>query len=266
MFVAFLASQGLSPQSVSVYLAGVRHLAVCAGDKPEDRSQWPRLQYVIRGLARTRANVGPRPRLPITGSILARLGRIWSEGSFQDRLLWAASCVGFFGFLRSGEFTSTVGQPVSGLLVEDVAIDSHECPAVVRIRLRIAKMDPFGKGVDIFLGATGSEVCPVGALLKYLSVRPAGKGPLFVGEDRTPLSRSYYVSHLKMALRRAGIDDSQYSGHSLRIGAATTAAAVGIPDHVIKMLGRWRSEAYHLYIRVPGESLAQFTRRLGSGC
>ena len=39
-----------------------------------------------------------------------------------------------------------------------------------------------------------------------------------------------------------GVDASKFSGHtcSFRIGAVTA----GIPDHMIKMLGRWESSAY----------------------
>lgn len=66
-----------------------------------------------------------------------------------------------------------------------------------------------------------------------------------------------------MDLEAVGIDALLYLGHSLRIGAATLAAAVRIPDHVIKMLGQCQSEAYHLYIKTPRESLAQV---LGSLC
>ena len=35
------------------------------------------------------------------------------------------------------------------------------------------------------------------------------------------------------------------------IGAATTAAERGIPDSIIKVLGRWKSDAFQTYIRMP---------------
>jgi hypothetical protein len=64
---------------------------------------------------------------------------------------------------------------------------------------------------------------------------------------------------MKEALISAGVDCSPYSGHSFRSGAATTAAKQGISDATIKMLGRWKSSAYQLYI----EQLAAYSRRLG---
>ena len=38
-------------------------------------------------------------------------------------------------------------------------------------------------------------------------------------------------------------------------GGATTAAARGVPDHLIKTLGRWSSDAYQIYIRTPVSSI-----------
>ena len=55
---------------------------------------------------------------------------------------------------------------------------------------------------------------------------------------------------LKHALTCIGYDFSMYSGHSFQIGAATTAGSVHV-DHLIKILGRWSSDAYCRYIRTP---------------
>ncbi len=61
------------------------------------------------------------------------------------------------------------------------------------------------------------------------------------------LSRGRFVSHIRDALKRLGLDSSVYSGHSFRIGAATTAAERGIPDSTIQALGRWKSAAFLRY-------------------
>ena len=176
--------------------------------------------------------------------------------------MWAATCVGYFGFIRVGEFTAVDSSPPN-IVMSEVAINSRSVPTAIRLRLRRAKTDPFGRGVEIFMGVSGTGVCPVSALLWYLAVRPLGDGHLFVWKDGRPLTRSAFVTTLKQGLRSAGLDMNHFLGHSLRIGAATSAAA-GVPDHLIKILGRCQSEAYQHYIRTPREFLLGVARLIGS--
>ena len=70
------------------------------------------------------------------------------------------------------------------------------------------------------------------------------------------LLRASFVNRVQKALKESGIDADKFSGHSFRIGAASTAAARGVEDSLIKMLGRWESSAHLLYIQVPRERLA----------
>ena len=60
----------------------------------------------------------------------------------------------------------------------------------------------------------------------------------------------------------AGFKAEDYAGHSFRIGAATTAAACGVPAEVIKTLGRWKSQAYQLYARLPTDQLLSISKKL----
>ena len=53
-----------------------------------------------------------------------------------------------------------------------------------------------------------------------------------------------FVRKVRQALKAAGYDEEKYAGHSFRIGKATTAAAAGIEDYLIKSLGRWQK--YHI--------------------
>ena len=120
----------------------------------------------------------------------------------EATLMWAACCVGFFGFMRSGEFTTSPPAPAA-MLSRDVAMDSHSNPQTVRLFLRQAKNDPFKKGVHIYLGRSGKEICPVNALLRYMAIRPSCGGPLFVWEDATPLTRDQFIQKVKAALNAA---------------------------------------------------------------
>ena len=69
---------------------------------------------------------------------------------------------------------------------------------------------------------------------------------------------------VRAALASAGVDQQNYCGHSFRIGAATTAAAKGIEDSVIKSLGRWESIAYLQYVRIPRCQLTSYSSVLVS--
>ena len=46
------------------------------------------------------------------------------------------------------------------------------------------------------------------------------------------------------------LNPSVYKGHSFRIGAASHAAERGMSDAQIRILGRWKSNAFLKYIRV----------------
>ena len=89
-------------------------------------------------------------------------------------------------------------------------------------------------------------------------------GALFRFQDGRLLTRQRFVEEVRKALQQAGVDQAKYCGHSFRIGAATTAAAKGMEDSIIKTLGRWRSLAYLDYVRIPRDQLAQYSCILAS--
>ena len=171
-YVAYLSNQSLKHRTIKAYLSALRFAQVHQGlGDPFRQSPMPLLEYVLAGIKRSQAKAytPPKPRLPITPDILARLREQWVHNPPpQDGyMLWAAACTGFFGFLRAGEFT--VPSPGSydkqvHLNLDDLAIDSHSTPSMVRIHIKQSKTDPFRQGTDVYLGATGTPLCPVQAL------------------------------------------------------------------------------------------------------
>lgn len=270
-FAAVLAHQGLAPATIRTYLAAVRHAQVVRGyPEPRHNTSLPRLRLVQDGTRRVRAQRGipqTRSRLPITPAILRQIRASLLEGSPQvdDIMLWAAATTCFFGFFRAGEITvptRTAFNPTVHLAWGDVASDDGQPPTMLRVFLKRSKTDQFGRGVDVYLGATGDDLCPVAAVLAFVANRGSSPGPFFRLADGTPLTKARFVAKVRDALARAGVPQLHYSGHSFRIGAATAAARAGVQDSTIQALGRWSSAAFLRYIRTPREQLAQLSRTI----
>ena len=161
--------------------------------------------------------------------------------SYQCRLLWAACCLGFFAFLLSGEFNCPLSAAYDSSMLSwgDIQVDSHDYPSYLRIVLRHSKTD-----------------------LCQFSL--TGQVPCSMYQDGHPLSRVDLVAAVCQALTADGHDVSRFNGHSFWIGAATTAAQVGVPDSVIQSLGRWKSSAFMTYVRTSPQQLTAISRRLVS--
>ena len=156
-------------------------------------------------------------------------------------MLLTAASLCFFGFMPSDELTipSDSSYDESAYLsFKDVSVNSIRNPQVLRVRIIASKTDPFRLGVDIFVGRTGNELCPVTAVLSFMVRRGPNPGPFFKFASGVPLTRPRFIAKVKEGPAKAGVDAGRYSGHSLRSGAATTAASRGVGDAAIKMLQR----------------------------
>lgn len=268
-FVSALANENLCHNTIKCYLSGIRHLHIAEGFGDPNISGMAKLEQVLKGIKSTQAKgVKKTPRMPITPELLLKLKCAWIKGTGRDRdgcMLWAAAALCFFAFLRSGEITvpsDTAFDDKAHLSFRDVTTDSLKNPTTLKVRIKASKTDPFRVGVDVFVGRTDNVLCPVAAVLTYMAVRGPEPGPLFTFKDGKPLTRARFVTQVRQALAAAGVNPKNHSGHSFRSGAATTAARQGISDATIKMLGRWKSNAYQLYIQTPKEQLAAFSKRL----
>lgn len=247
MFVSHLALNNISHATIKTYLAAVRHMHVIVGMHNSFEEQLtPRLHLALRGIKRTQAILTPcRTRLPITLQIMSGIKDYLSRQphSHSNIMLWAACCLAFFGFLHVSEFTVPCHgtyDPGTHLSPADILLDNRDNPHLIAVFIKRSKTDPFRKGVRLYLGSTNHPVCPVAGILPYLALRGDRPGPLFLTKDGKGLTRQALSASLDGILEKLQLQPRSYNTHSFRIGAATSAAQANIPDHCIKMLGRWQ--------------------------
>ena len=127
----------------------------------------------------------------------------------------------------------------------------------VKITLRRSKTDQFGEGVIKGLPYFANEkYCPVLSLKNWLTLSKIKSGPIFKrfakGSiiTRHRLTDQSVVLLIKECLKIAGIDNQNFSGHSLRSGFATVAAESGADERsIMAMTGHKTTQMVRRYIR-----------------
>lgn len=248
-FQAWCGPQGLSalpaaPATVSLYLAAkapalkvstlalalsaIRHAHRMAGENLD--ASHPEVRAVFAGIRRTHGKaprrVSPLP-LEVLKQAATELEIAGDPLSIRNR---AILLIGFCAALRRSEIVT--------LRVQDIEFVSEG----MKIRLAKRKTDQDGNGtwIGVPFGLTFST-CPVRALQQWLQLLPAKitSDPLFQS-----ISKSGRVSGrgldgrdiariVRAIVINAGLNPMAYSGHSLRAGFATSAAAYGAGERSI---------------------------------
>ena len=126
----------------------------------------------------------------------------------------------------------------------------------------MSKTDPCHHGCNVVFAPTRGPVCPVCALKQYLAVRWIDVGlPLFCFQSGAFLSRDR-LSQLRSLLDSVGMDSSSYTSHSFHIGAASSEAAAGLPEHLIQQMNRWTSDCFKTYVRSDIQVLRSAVHRI----
>ena len=144
--------------------------------------------------------------------------------------------------------------------IELISIDYEDLEFVaegVKIFIRKSKTDQFGegmiKGLPYF---TNQKYCPVWHLKKWLEISEIKSGPIFrrffkglnLGKNR--LTDQSVALFLKKYLSNAGIENQNYSGHSLRSGFATVSAESGADERsIMAMTGHKTTQMVRRYIK-----------------
>ena len=201
----------------------------------------------IMGIKRRKGSI-QKGKKPIKINILKELINVIDKDNgekikkIRDRSI---ILVGFSGGFRRNEIIS--------LDYNDLEFVSEG----LKINLKKSKTDQYGegslKGLPYF---NNSTYCPVLSLKKWIEISSINSGPLFrrfskgskLSENR--LTDQTVALLIKKYLTLAGIDNKNYSGHSLRSGFATSAAESGAEERsIMAMTGHKSTEMVRRYIK-----------------
>jgi len=152
--------------------------------------------------------------------------------------------IGFAGAFRRAELVS--------IQVEDILFVDEG----MIIHMRRGKTDQVGKGRDIAIPFVRGKLSPAQAAMDWLAQSQIKSGCIFRRVDRYGKVTGQGLSPQSVALivkehaNKAGLDERNYSGHSLRAGFVTSAVKSGVSSWKICQQTGHQSEAMmQRYIR-----------------
>ncbi len=246
-FSAWCHDKGLeplpaAPETVGLYLAACaeslkvstlrRRLATISQlhrieGKPLD-TRHPAIRLTLRGIARAHG-AAQKGAAPLIVAELRRICKVLPDTTIgiRDRSLLLT---GFAGALRRSE-----------LVALDWADIETNADGLI-LTLRASKTDVEGEGERLGIPfGSHLETCPVrslGACQDASRMNEKAEGPVYRpvrrgGAIMGRLSGDAIASIIKKRVAEIDLDPRQYSGHSLRSGLATSAAAAGVAERVI---------------------------------
>ncbi|GMA66071.1 site-specific integrase [Alicyclobacillus fastidiosus] len=216
------------------------------------------LRTVWRGIRKEHgtAQQGKKPLLTMDIKNMVHNLALDTLSGLRDRAL---ILVGFAGGFRRSE-----------LVALDVADIQFAREGLV-ILIRRSKTDQTGEGRKVAIPyGSHLETCPVRALQDWLSASLITDGPLFRKVNKGDwvesrrLSDKSVANIVKRTIKSIGIDPTQYSGHSLRAGFATSSAAAGASERdIMRQTGHRSVVTVRRYIRDGEMFKANAAARLG---
>lgn len=190
-----------------------------------------RMKAFMKGMRNEmKAGFPPNQKDPILPQDMVQLSEstdITVYSQVRDMTLYS---IMYFGFLRFSE--------AKNLTKKDIEFKD----GMLLVRIKSSKTDQEGEGEVVYISESEK---PYSAMLWvdfYL--------PYVEGDELFPGSDTIYYVRLYNRLKSLGIT-RKLSFHSFRRGAAHQAALCGVEDSVIKKHGRWISEVYQIYTRIP---------------
>ena len=233
----------------------------------DPRGDGTMLSLVLQGSRRLDHQDGyqKRTRFGLSGKQLATLISKLDLSDFRAARFAAYASVSYFGGFRANELVKTKAGIRCRWGDFDFRDGSRDKSYFI-LKQRDAKMKQFGPTYNITLVRTGKINCPYALLQNYRNFFDEASvdeyAPGFMDLDGNPYTYKSALKDVRFYLPFIGEDGMDFGTHSFRIGLATEASIIELPDSAVKLLGRWDSNCFEIYKLTPPEKIAEFAARL----
>lgn len=262
---ALVEDRGLTPDSARVYFSAVQGwhgkefgIKLAGGLKLE------RLPAMLKGLRRLHGGSTRPVRKGFAPQLLRRaMDKLLDPADPLHANIRTALSTALQGLLRSAEFCGDQGRDtlrrsdIVALNELEMRIMVHQCKNTNRLT---------GKSHELLIGAGGTYIDAAAEMANLLKVDPAGAAsPLFRDPaTNKPLSYEFMLSMTRQLAMAVGENPELYGTHSYRIAGATALFNAGASDTVVRMMGRWSSDIYRIYLRACKEQCRTWSCTAGS--
>ena len=245
LYLSYLSSKDIKVSTLKRRLVSIKVLHKLKGHYLDSKN--PIIIETLMGIKRRKGSIQKGKKPILINNLKEIINAIDKQNKeeikkFRDRSI---ILIGFAGGFRRNEIVS--------LDCEDLDFVQEG----LKIEIRRSKTDQFGEGFTKALPYfDSSQYCPVLSLKKWIEASKITSGPVFRRFSKgSKLSKNRLTDQtvallIKEYLKLAGIDNKNYSGHSLRSGFATSAAESGVEERsIMAMTGHKSTEMVRRYIK-----------------
>lgn len=225
----------------------------------------PEVESIIKGAKQMApASSSREKREPMTTEYISKLHLQLSNTTPVDVAVYACLTSAFWSTARLGELTVknlAAFDPVLHVKRSDLG-ESIDRRGLKVTTIRVPRTKAYStEGESLYWAEQEGDGDPGSALRQHLKVNNPGTNFHLFGYPNKngkmiPLTKTTFLRQISEAAAAAKLQ--RLSGHSIRIGSTLEYLLRGLPFDVMKVKGRWNSDAFHQYLRDHAKVLAPY--------
>ncbi|KAG1865710.1 hypothetical protein C8R48DRAFT_705741 [Suillus tomentosus] len=255
-----------SGKTVSNYVNGVRAWHIVHG------AEWSLNDAGIDAMLKAAVSLTPTSakrdkRKPYTVDLIVAIRGKLNLNNPLDASVFACLTTIFYATARVSEFTVprlNAFDPKVHVSLDNVR-DMQDRQNLITKNFHLPRTKSAPEGEDVHWAKQTGPSDPEEAFINHLQInQPPSNFALFAyrHKDNThrPLTKPKFLSRLATATRAAGHEPLQ--GHGIRIGSTLEYLLRNIPFDVVKIKGRWASDAFLIYLRKHAQIMAPYMQAI----